>query len=382
MLTKKQLAARALACGASEIATIAGLSKWEAPIKVYERKVSGDDFEGTIATELGDLLEEPIAKLAAKQTGLVYMRVDTLTRATHPYAVATPDRAGFATREGLGDLRRKLRTPEELKGAVELLQVKHTTMRLRSEWGENGSDGVPDYYYPQGIWECGVAGATRVVFAVLFDKHEFALFPIEANPTMFAALYEIAERFFVDYVLPKRPPPPDASDRYAEFLNKTYASSNGALVTPTAEIEAKIWQWAKLKAGQKRCETLAKQIGNELKAVLGNDYGFAAPTFGKLLWIRPSKPTIKIDHAAVLGELLGALDTLLGPEPTAQALAAAVKLHAADLVTKHTTSAFQGAKLSPYFGKKTPVGLLKSQPLELQLALPDGNEPDEESAAA
>ena len=378
-LTKKQLEARALACGASEISALAGVSRWTSPIEIFDRKVKGDEFAGNLATDLGDLLEEPIAKLAAKETGLIYMRVDTLTDESKPYAVATPDRAGFTSREGLGDLRRKLRTQADLAGALELLQVKHTTMRLRHEWGAAGSDGVPDYYYPQGIWECGVSKVQRVRFAVLFDKQEFATYPIDADPQLFAGLYEIAERFFVDYVIPRKPPPADASDAYADWLARQFPVSNKDLITPSQALEEKIEQWARLKAGEKRCKLLAKAIGNELKAELGANYGFAAPSFGKVVWIR-NKAKTSTAWAKAFDELLRLFDQLA----TRAGDLDAVKLreNAREIVARHTKTSPGSTSLKLYAGESA-FAKLPSQPLELKLAaLEAGEEETEEEAAA
>ena len=379
-LTKKQLEARALACGASEISALAGVSRWTSPIEIFDRKVKGDEFAGNLATDLGDLLEEPIAKLAAKETGLIYMRVDTLTDESKPYAVATPDRAGFTSREGLGDLRRKLRTQADLAGALELLQVKHTTMRLRHEWGRPGSDGVPDYYYTQAIWECATAEVKRDTFAVLFDKAEFALFPVDANPDLFAGLYEIAERFFVDHVIPRRPPPPDLSDAYSAWLDRQFPTSSKKLVEPSTELESKILQWARLKAGEKRCKQLAKGITNELKAALGEDYGFTSPhVFGKVCWIR-TKPRSSTKWAAAFDELLKLFDQLSTAKGDLDR--AKIRENAHEIVKRHTVTA-PGASQFKLFPGESALADLGSQPLELSLsALEAGEVPEENEEAA
>lgn len=378
-LTKKQLEARALACGASEIAALAGLSKWTSPIEIWKRKIEGESGASpSLAAELGDLLEDPIAKLAAKETGLTYLKVDTLAPESHPYAVATPDRAGFASREGLGDLRRKLRTAGELSGAVELLQVKHTTMRLRHEWGDFGTDGVPDYYYPQGVWECGCSLVARVRFAVLFDKHQFGTFPIDQDPGLFAGLYEIAERFFVDYVIPRKPPPADASDAYADWLARQFPVSSKDLITPSEAFEQKIIEWARLKAGEKRCKLLAKQLANELKAELGSNYGFAAPRFGKVLWIR-NKQKQSTKWAKAFDELLQLFNTLANGGHEIDV--AKLRETAAGIVAKYTNTVPGSTSLKLYAGE-SPLAKLPSQTLELDLeALEAGEEETEEEAA-
>lgn len=382
MLTKKQLAARVLAVGGSEIAALAGLSRWKKPIDVYLDKVKPPESNSypSLAAELGDLIEEPIAKLAASRTGLFFRKCDTLHRDDKPFAIVTPDRAAFATREARGDPRKVIRTHAELAESVGFLEVKHTTMRLRYEWGEPGTDEVPDYFYPQGIWQLGIGRMQRLTFATLFDKVEFGLYPIDYRADLFEGLYEIAERFMLDHVLAQKPPPPDASDAYSAFLSSKFATSNGQLQTPSEQLEDKIFQWARLKACEKRAHELASGIGNELKAALGDDYGFAGPRFGKVLWIRP-KPSTKTDWEACSSALLLIAQQLA---ETADPAARATLLTAAHRTAENHTTAWQaGAKLSPYFKKGTEIAALKSQPLKVELpALEAGDQKTEDDTDA
>lgn len=381
-LTKKQLAARVSGIGASEIAALCGFSRWQKPIDVYLSKVNPptDGKAPSLAAELGDLMEEPIAKLAADRMGVFLARVGTIQSEDFPFALATPDRAVFLTREARGDPRRKVTDLRELRECGAVVQCKHSQMRMRYEWGESGTDHVPDYFYPQGIWECGVSLTRRVTFAVLFDKHDFGLFPIDYRADLFTSFYEVAERFMVDHVLAQKPPPPDASDKYAAFLNSRHGISNGTLINPSTEIEAQIFKWAKLKVVEKRAHELAAQIGNELKAQLGDNYGYQGDRFGKVLWLRP-KPSTKTDWKAVAADLFPLLPKLA--EASDPALRESLLAAAAELVAKHTIAFQKAPSLNPYFGTKTEAAQLKSQPVALQLDAGEGvKEGEEEEAAA
>lgn len=64
----------------------------------------------------------------------------------------------------------ELWTPDD---DLELLEVK--TSNDMHDWGEPGTDEVPPYYRPQGVWQMATIGAKRVHFAVcgpfeLFDR--------------------------------------------------------------------------------------------------------------------------------------------------------------------------------------------------------------------
>lgn len=176
------------------------------------------DTAGSYARDLGVEFEEPIAKVWAKRAGKFLARVDTLRHPTHPLAIATPDRAVYSARPP-GNPRRLM---TDVRDAERLLQVKSTNWRMRRMFGEPGTDGVPDEFLCQAHWEGSVAGVSLVEFAVDFDKTDLISFVVPVDHEFFGRLYDVVERFWIEHVERKIPPPPDASDRYAEHLRRWF----------------------------------------------------------------------------------------------------------------------------------------------------------------
>ncbi len=291
--------------GASEIAALIGVSKWATPIAIYEAKVHGFELESTYAMELGTEFEAPIARIWARREKRFIAIVDTLR---HPdpafrFAVATPDRAVYTSAEARGDGRRK-QTRAEIEGAEKILQVKSTNWRLRSLWGDEGTDSIPDEYVAASHWEGAVAGKQMVDFAVDFDKTKLCSYRVIVDLGIFAAMYEIAERFMVDHVLARKPPDPDSTERYHEFLTRMFPRQTKEDFDPVADDEANVIAaievFAKLKASDKRIKALKRLARNVIEKRIGGAAGIAG-SFGKISW-KKTKDKSTVDWKKVADE--------------------------------------------------------------------------------
>lgn len=334
-LSKRQLALRRNGIGASEIAALAGESQYATPIAIYEAKVLGAEIEATYQMDLGNELEEPIARIWAKQQGRYLARVDTLKHPTKTLALATPDRAVYLSQEARGDARR-LKT--DVRDAERILQVKSTNWRLKHLWGEEGSDRIPREYLCQAHWEGSVAGVDSVEFAVDFDKTKLARFRVRVSPTVFEGLYDLAERFWKDHVLARVPPPPDATERYTEYLKRVFPSETTETIiaiAPEDSLARDIEYFAKLKAGEKPLKSLLKLIQNRMLARTAEATGLTG-AFGKVTF-KKTRDGTTTDWERVAGDALGMLRNLLQPGTTLNAAAREQLVREVDgLVKAHT----------------------------------------------
>lgn len=321
-LSKKQKQERRAGIGASEIAALVGLGGESAPkpITIYERKVDGREGETTLRMELGHLFEDPIARLYTRRTGRFLTRCPTLWHPTRPFACATPDRLVFPAKVKARETR--------VQDAERLLQIKTADRMHRREWGEDGSDEVREDHYVQCQWEMDVAGVHRNDLAVLFDRDDFAVFPLVFHEQTVLGLREIAERFMVDHVFAKVPPPPDASEQYADFLSRAWESHNEALKLATPEVEAMALRLRELELRSKAEESEAKRIKNELRAFIGEASGVEG-TFGRITWKR-SNGSERVDWEGIareIGQRLLVLDLqAAGDDELAKARAQAAHL--------------------------------------------------------
>lgn len=274
-LTKKQLELRKTGIGASEIPVLAGLSKYGSAADVWAAKL-GAVKERSLAMRLGTLTEDPIAELYAEETGRHLARVTTLRHPEDPIILATPDRAVHVT-----PLRRGA---DPVKGAERLLQVKHSTMRLRSLWGRPGTDEVPEDHLAQVTQEMGVSGVHTCDVAVLFDKDELAIFTVHFSRDLFENLRAIARHFWEAHVLAKVAPPAEASERYRDALTALWpGQKSDRLTAATPELEALAYRLRVLEALEKEAGRRGELIRNELRRYIGEDTGVLTRA-GTITW--------------------------------------------------------------------------------------------------
>lgn len=201
--------------GASDIAAIAGLSKYSSPWDVFKRltstsidelqqQIEGDELGADLVAgdaELeqddrdmysragwGHRLEPAIRQAYCDETGLTVRLVGSLFASSdgRPWARATPDgiacepqHAGPATHTIVADLDR-------------LVQIKNVGQFLAQEW----ADAPPDYVQLQEQWELYVTGLQRADVAALIGGGEFRIFTIWRDDKMIEDLVSIAEDFW------------------------------------------------------------------------------------------------------------------------------------------------------------------------------------------
>jgi putative phage-type endonuclease len=252
-LARRQLEMRRSAIGASEIGTVAGLTRFGSLIDLWRSKVEGvEQRHETYRMRLGTEIEAPLARVWAKQRGVYLARVDTLRDLERPHAIATPDRAVYLDAKARGNGRI---VRANVRDAAMILQVKSSGWRMRSAWGagvdvfdpeapKNYSDEIPDEYFAQVQWEMGVAGVPACAVIVDFDKAELLEYRVSFDADTFGALYDLADRFMLDHVNANRPPPPDWTERYAAWVVERFPQERDRTQPPRLllpEHEPEVW---------------------------------------------------------------------------------------------------------------------------------------------
>ncbi len=173
-------AARNTAIGASEIAVAAGLSPYQTPLELYHRK-RGDlpPIEDNDAMRLGRLLEPVVKSEFTTRTGIVLADPEPpmYRHAKHDPIVATPD--------GIID-------------ESTIFEAKTASWRMKSQWGDQDSDFIPDQYLCQTMAQMAVMDAGVCHVAVLFDGATLGTYKVMRNDTLIkhliAAALELWER--------------------------------------------------------------------------------------------------------------------------------------------------------------------------------------------
>ncbi len=297
--------------GASEVPALVAPSKWANPSTLYLRRTRPDlEVQVGLPADLGNLLEEPVAKLYAERTGTFLARVQTLAHAETPLAIATPDRAVFLSATERGDARRKLERGE-LARCSRLLQIKTTDERNRDQWGVPNTDAIPENYLAQVQWEMGVAGVPVCDVGVLFGRSEFAVYTVRFDASLFAGLLDIVRHFDAHHVKALVPPPPDAGEAYASMLKTLYPVALSPVRAATPEEEQHALRFALWREVEKRAAKLKSREANALCAAIGDAAGLSFAGIGSLTY-KNNRDTSKIDWQAVAEECHGYVEAAAG----------------------------------------------------------------------
>jgi predicted phage-related endonuclease len=325
-LSDAQKALRRTGTGSSEIATVAG-EGWGSILDVWANKVHGLEKEATLAMQLGALVEDPICDLYARKTGKLISRKAgagperrgesmTLVCEDKPIILATPDR--FVHHRP----PQKIRAGRPDWDSVERgLEAKHASMRARTMvealdgrplWGAPGTDEVPLEYLIQGTWFMRATGPRvdqprirTVDYPVLFDKDAYEIYTVTYDVELAGTLEEVNDRFWADYVLTRKEPPPDTSDRYREMLlrlHPTNITGTSYLDTPP-ELAAAAVVLRELKHAAKLLEERIKLIEDALCQHIG-DHAGTMGAYGTITWkLEAGKPAYKAVAEALREEL-------------------------------------------------------------------------------
>lgn len=287
MLTSEQLHLRQAGVSGSEAAALVGLSRWASPIDIYQAKIDPiatqrlADMESPLIR--GILFEEPVIKWYALITGRTVSFPGTLQHKRYPRIFATPD--GVAT------------LPD---GDTRALEVKNSTFHSRDHWGDPGTDDIDECYLPQVLFEMAVTGLPQLDLC-LYMGVEPMIYHVDFDEDTFEALREVCERFYTDHVLTRTPPPPDASESYARYVEKIFPCHHGPMVQ--ADEEAARWMADLLAVREELKEVEGREtlIKTQLKLRIGDACGIEHGDLA-MTWLK-TKDSTKYDFKQMVKEL-------------------------------------------------------------------------------
>lgn len=250
-LTEAQLTARKEYLGGTDMARLAGVSRYGGPLSVWLEKTgqsSGQRANPQMA--LGTLLEPVVADLFSAATGLVLRRPrqQALRDSRRPWLGGNIDR--YATPRAQTDDR------------PGIFEAKWAAMNRG--WGDGHTAPlrwppppavIPPDYAVQVQHYLGLTGREVAYVGVLLGYADFRWYALPADPDTIAALRELGTRFWHDNVLAGVPPEPDGTEAYSTWLRDRWQGDAGEVVATPQQVT---WadQWASL---QQRIDALTKQ---------------------------------------------------------------------------------------------------------------------------
>ena len=190
------LAFRRQGIGGSDAAAVLGISPFRTGVDLYYDKLGQpveDDEQNWVAKEVGTLLEDLVARIFAKKTGLKVCPMPVMFQhPAHPWMLA--------------DLDFLVEMPD---GSTAILECKTTNYNARDKWEYDGKPIVPQYYEAQGRHYMAVMNLNRVYFCCLYgnSEDEVIIRSIDRDLKYEAELIALEEHFWVNHVKAKLPPP-------------------------------------------------------------------------------------------------------------------------------------------------------------------------------
>ena len=262
--------------GGSDAPAILGISPWKSQIDIFARVVQGVRAPTTPAMERGTELEPYVRKLYLKETGFKLWGPQSPQIHGRPW------------------MRANLDDVADTDSGARVVELKTAHWRQAYLWED---DEVPPDYLVQAqfyMWACNMATAD---LAVLLSVDDFRIKTVQADAELQAMIVEAMERFHRNHIVTGKPPPPDGSESYADFLKQKFPSHHAPLLKATANVDllAQNYRQACDELDQKSEEVMAMK--NELKAIIGEAEGIEGVGW-KITW-KNTKDSLSTDWEAL-----------------------------------------------------------------------------------
>jgi len=174
--------------GGTDLASIVGLSPYKTALDVYLDKTSDDiREESSPAMKWGSLLEDVIAKEYAEVTGYnLEIEPNVLYHPKYKFLGANIDRWADNKKH--------------------VLECKTAGFTRGKEWGEVGTDQIPESYLVQVAFYAAICDVPKVDIAVLIGGQDFRIYTYNRNRELEDKLIKIACNFWYNHIEKRIPP--------------------------------------------------------------------------------------------------------------------------------------------------------------------------------
>ena len=202
--------------GGSDISAIMGFNPYKTAYDLYHDKINAVVADAqSDAAYWGTILEDVVAKEYALRNDCKVQKVNYMIR--HPefdFAVANIDRAVINP-----SISGNVRFKDGKLTTDRLLEVKTASEYMKSNWGDEESDQVPDNYNLQCQWYMGITGVNECDLALLLGGNKYRQYNIKFDAELFEIMIDEAQNFWVNHVLARVEPTPttlaNAKQKYA-----------------------------------------------------------------------------------------------------------------------------------------------------------------------
>lgn len=245
MLPAKYLEERRKLIGGSDVAAILGLSPFRTAYQVYqEKRKEVEDWKGNEATDWGSRLEPAIRQWYSDTTGRSVKVPDKLlVHPKYPFMGASLD--GF-TDDG------------------RVVEIK--TARNGKDWGEPGTNQIPDYYAVQVHHYMTITGFPVADIPVSIAGSSPSLYTVEADREISEMIIDACAKFWERVVSGNPPEPVSYSDAVARFGK---SKAEGAVIASDGAL-AGVAELKQFIAQRKELEELEEEVKGRIIRFLGD----------------------------------------------------------------------------------------------------------------
>lgn len=268
------LKARHDGIGASEVAAVLSISKFESPYSLWRRKTGAPpeaDTAPSEAAEWGLELEELVCRRYARKTGrLVVLDGSILASVRYPWLRTTLD--AWCSADG---------------GETWMpLEIKTTNAFAESDW----ENGTPDYYAPQLATQRIVTGVSVVSNACLIGGQKFVWDDTPTDESLETRVVHLTRKFWEEHVILGEAPEVDDHEATKRAIAEAFPEDDGGSVTLDADHFAEVAdRIVTLKAEKKAIESELEALENEVKLALGSNELGRIPGVGAFTWSTQSR---------------------------------------------------------------------------------------------
>ncbi len=270
--------------GGSDAGTIAGLNKYKSAYELWlEKTGKKEGFSGNSATSWGNALEEIVAQKYSERTNNKLRKSNNMfVHKKHKWMTGNVDRL--------------------VAGSKKLVEIKTSLGKYRSdvEWGEDGSDIIPELYFLQVQHYLAVTNYQEADLAALISGSngaELRIYPIKRDNLIIKRLIDM-EYDFWEKVQNDIPPviksSSDASLRWRQDDGRTLISDS--------EQWSNVMQLKNIKDNIKILEKQEEEIKVKLMNFMG-DKAFLVDQQGNKLCSWTTQVSNRIDTKAIKEEL-------------------------------------------------------------------------------
>ncbi len=240
--------------GGSDVGAILGLNPHKRPIDVFAEIVEGATQTPTFAMRRGILMEPVVRTMYQEETGHELLGSRVVESKKHDFLIGSLDDVAV------------------VGGMERVVEYKTANIRQAHLWGD-GADEIPPAYLAQVHTYMLVTELPASDVAVFLGGDSLHIYTIERDEEFQGLITEACGRFWVDHVLPKRPPPPDSSDSYSGWLSKRFPAHESAMIQADAEAQEWAKRLAEARERKKAAEEEEALARNNLIAKIGGAEG-------------------------------------------------------------------------------------------------------------